>query len=225
MSPSRHLAQARRDLTWLTHTWPQLLECRLKGTWRYWIGGSTVHNTTHGPADDPSVAGAPAPLYLDVYDAACEVNSWADETSDAAAQLLGVDRPALAFNSTEGGWSDPTGRLAFIADNLAAVARQEESFAQDISHEAAAHAHRAATLMGLIVDGQILDADCPYCHKRRVLKNIDTPDGPTIVCLSDVCRDQEDSTGHRRLYGRRSWRYPDGWVQLAKMLEESSEST
>ena len=218
---TRHLAQARRDLAWLTHTWPQLLESRLKGTPRYWIGG-TVGNINRGPHEsvDPSVAGAPAPLLLDVYDALCDINHWADDTSDAIAQLTGTERPWLAVCDPNGGWADPTGRIAYIGDQLDEVVRLEPDLADAITREASAHAHRSAALMGLIVDGQVLDADCPYCHKSRVLKNLDTPDGPTIVCLSDVCRDQQDATGHTRLYGRRAWRHPDGWTQLAKMLSE-----
>lgn len=216
---SRVIATARRDLDWLALIWGDIMAARLKGTPRTWLHHSTTTSPEVVPGDEQhTVAGMPAPLHLDVLDAIVDVVAWADETAEAVSQVLGLDRLAHASSS----FADPRPHLAHIGRNLADLFADERDYAEALAGEAAQRARAAERLLGMNRFGQTLNCDCPYCGLPNVLTVV-VPEGadPLMVCMGNCWMD-DDHTGHATWRGRRAWAHPDGWVQLAKVLETAA---
>lgn len=215
-APGRDLAQAHRDLAWLIGAAQHLLDARHKGTPRYWLGSSSraKHRGQVRTVDpDVSVHGKPAPLNLDAFDQLTDLTTWALTT----APQLGRDYRIVVRE----GWPDPRPALTHIRTHL--TPRTPTDLATRIAADAHQHAHRVAILLGLITDGQVLDADCPHCHHHKCLRVFDTADGPLIACLSPACRvESTDRSGRYHWHGHAAWRYPQGWISLAKMLDDAT---
>lgn len=213
------IADAKRDLDWLTLVWGDLMQSRIKGSPRTWLQTPTTKPETVREGDDlVTVNGMPAPVHLDVLDQIVDVVSWADETAEHVAQVLGMDRLPHADSA----YADPRPFLRLIRDNLSALFRDEPGLAEVVADEARTRARGAERLLGMNRFGQVLDCDCPYCGQERALTVV-VLDGadPLVVCMGRCWMD-DDQSGHATWRGRRAWSYPDGWTQLAKILEGSS---
>ena len=215
---------AQRDLDWLTLMWGDLVESRLKGTARTWLASMRDRPwQQHDPTADEAlltVNGKPAPLHLDVLDAIVDAVAWADETAEAVSQVLGLDRLPHAMSA----YANPTRHLGHIRAHLHAVLRDEPDLGLSIVEEVRHRADRAAKLMGLVTDGQVLTCDCPYCGGWKMLTVVTPYDcDPIIVCMSKACRlEDDDKTGHMAWRHRRAWFYPEGWTMLARLLEDAA---
>jgi hypothetical protein len=210
------IPDARRDLDWLAASWDDLMDSREKGTQRTWLHHRSSRETPINTGDElVTVHGLPAPLHLDVLDVIVSIVAWADETSENVAQTLGMDRLPHATSA----YADPRPHLLHIADHLGPLFADEPEMAEVIADEAHERAVTAAKLLGLMTGGQRLDCDCPYCGVTSALTVVVREGSePLIVCMGRCWLDA-DETGHAAWHGRRAWQHPDGWVQLAKMLE------
>lgn len=211
---------ARRDLDWLAHAWADLAQSRLKGTPRTWLHHGHARPPVHTDEELVTVHGLPAPLHLDVLDAMVDIVAWSDEVAENVSQTLGIDRLPHASSA----FASPRPYLVHIADHLGPLHADEPATAEVIATEARQRAGQAARLMGLLTGGQVLDCECPYCRKPAVLTVI-VRDGaePLIVCMG-ACWMDDDHTGHAVWRGRRAWVHPDGWTQLAKIIEPAGRA-
>lgn len=213
------IAQATHNLQWLTRTWHNLQEARLKGTPRTYL--TRTRANPPNPTTDTeatTVHGKPAPLHLDVLDCLIAIQQWADNTTDTIAQLLGTAHPPLAAQSPDGTWHDIEPRLTYIAGSLDTLQTSHIELLETICREADHHAGRAADLLGYVTT-RIPPFDCPHCAQHRTLRIMDDPrDGLLIACMSRACYTDRDLSGGYRWHGRIAWKYP--WTQLAEMVAE-----
>lgn len=247
-------------LTWVRDRWPDLLKARLRGTPRPW------HQTDETPpevaaerdrtarlerieADGRMPGYSLAPLHVDVLDTMAQVLMTADLLHEDIAQTVGY--PKLAYPTARRG----PGPYLDLDDNISPVPYLDYVVhlldqAVDTDLKIAEHAARKAetmqtlirTVLGEIVDGQLLDAICPFClgvtphhpaggAKTMHFRLLPIPDqpatqghvavtglvDPVIRCENPVdCKPFAVECG-LWVKGQPAWRWPE-WEWLAKRL-------
>jgi hypothetical protein len=204
------IADAKRDLDWLTLVWGDLMQSRLKGSPRTWLHHRTSGKPEQHPGDDMvTVNGMPAPVHLDVLDQIVDVIGWSSEAAENIAQELGVDRPPYATSAHD----DPRPWLRFIRDNIGLV--ENPQLAGVVAKEAQARSRRAKQMLGETPDWFRLPFDCPYCGETRLTFRKVRDSDPVIACYGAKCVPDENFAGHHTFQGRLAWRYPfDHLVRL-----------
>jgi hypothetical protein len=113
---------------------------------------------------------SPAPLRLDVSEVLVDVLAVADGLAERAAQVLGRDRPLRVSSA----YADPSPYLRVLHDVAGLLATDERPDVRALFDELADEAGRlcavVARVLGLVEDGLVLDADCPWCGHARSLR-------------------------------------------------------
>lgn len=141
---------------------------------------------------------APAPYSLDIADLLTEVLIAADALAETVAQHAGVERLATASSA----YADPRPYLAHVHQHLLAAQDADPLLLGTVERECARLLQRAHEALGLVTDGQLLAAVCPWCDGRtsahpvggqRTLRVrlLPAPKGetgrPIIVCEGGLC--------------------------------------
>jgi len=171
-------------LTWVRTRWPDLLEARLRGTPRPW------HQVDETPpevaaerdraarierieADGRMPGYSLAPLHVDVLDTMAQVLMIADLLHEDVAQA--VDYPRLAYPTARlgpGPYLDvdddigPEPYLDYVIALLPEACDADPKLVEYAQTKADAMQTMIRTVLGEIVDGQLLDAICPFCCGR-----------------------------------------------------------
>jgi hypothetical protein len=182
--PQPRIAVVRRDLAWLLRYAPDLGGARVPGTRRHWTqpgrgdpeqrrrreleaAADLAARRAHGMA---AIGASPAPLRLDASEALVDVLATVEQLTDRAAQSLGRDRPPPAQSA----FADPAPYLQLLHDLAGLLATDPQPEARALFHDLAGDAARlcrtVARVLGMVEDGLVLDADCPWCRQSRVLR-------------------------------------------------------
>lgn len=176
------------------------------------------------------------PIDVDMLDLLALVVSAAEDLGSTITQTAGVDRPPHA----ESPWADPRPWLLGARAWLTAA---DEADARTVPWAAGVLGpvvRRVAAAVGEIVDGQVLDALCPWCGGRwqgrsgaRTLV-VHSPgstttgaraeatapgavgEGPMVVCHGTSCTPPDSAVG-KRVRGMPAWPERE-WDWLAKQL-------
>lgn len=164
---------------------------------------------------------SPAPCRVDVLDVILEVTVYADAVACQCATAVGLPTPPPAASA----YADPRPHLAFIRAHLADAWNAEPDWAASWARQAASLAKEVARVLRLVRDGQVLKAECPWCHgagqrNRWTMRIRDTRDGPVVVCTNPGCDPPEQDCG-RRLGGQPAWPVHE-WEWLATRMEHAS---
>lgn len=183
---------------------------------------------------------SPAPFDLDVADLLSEILSAADDMADLVSDTAKVPRMPAAQSA----FNDPEPYLIHVLD-MAPACRQAPDVLLAIEARCDGLTMRTHTLLGLLGDGQVLDATCPWCDGRRS----DVPTGgartmrvraqlppgepmskvdPTdvrwlVVCESGLCEPPPADCGER-YRGRPAWPLKTEGEWLAMRLERAQAS-
>jgi hypothetical protein len=105
---------------------------------------------------------APVPFDVDVLDLLSTILVEADDLADRAAVACWrpVDPPATSA------FADAGRPVALLAQLLPTLARQDPDLVAHIAERAADLVDQAQHVLGLTFDGQLLDANCPWCRGR-----------------------------------------------------------
>lgn len=182
----------------------------------------------------------PPPFDLDVADLLSEIMSTADELADRVCRAVyrPVDPPAGSA------FADPSRFLRLVLRWLPLAVTVDEGLAAYTEGRCDGLVFRAHGLLGLLGDGQLLDAACPWCEGRtstsptggaRTLRvRAQLPDGKRsvasvdpqdvrwfVVCEGGLCEPPTADCGSR-LRGRPAWPLSSEGDWLAMRLERAS---
>lgn len=152
---------------------------------------------------------SPAPYDLDTADLLSEILAAADLMADHASLALGLPLPFSASSA----FADPR---PFLEHTAALLSRLPVEHQQTIASVCADLVETARVSLGEVLDGQVLDAICPWCDGRtnahpaggartlrfRLVEDRGEP-FPLIVCEGGHCEPGANS-GHR-------WRGLPAW--------------
>lgn len=187
----------------------------------------------------PGPGARPVPIDVDMLDLIVLVVSTAEDLGTTITQVAGVERPAPAASS----WEDPRPYLRSARAWLTAAHDVDAETVPWAARLLAPVVRRVASAVGEILDGQVLDALCPWCGGRtdrdpnggaRTLvvhvgagattgarpettePGATKAEGPLIVCHGSECSPPESACGRR-------WREQPAWPErewdwLAKQL-------
>lgn len=141
--------------------WPDYVDSRHKGTPRVL---TNALSPTTGRHDDGmrGYGSTPAPLHLDVLDVISTVVASADTLAEHIAHTLGHEPPPAAASA----YADPRPHLAHCAHHLAAACQADPDMADAARARIIPMHTRVLGGLGLLVDGQLIDAICPFCIGR-----------------------------------------------------------
>lgn len=221
------LAQAvSESLVWVAHFWEDLAESRLPGTARPW----RQPHLTGEQADERDQQARierlervalmpgehPAPVDVGVLDTMASI-LW-DATVIADQVSRDINRMNLAHPSTA--YADARPYLdyaaAHITDDLA-------EWAQPI---VARMVDQMATALALVLDGQLLDVTCPWCHGRTEQAPVGgartwwvhvLPGGQIAIVCTGLCEPPAREVG-TWWQGKPCWPLGD-WEGLAKRVQ------
>lgn len=225
------IGKVRRDVLFVKDHCVDLMVSRVPGTRRPWAQTRTRAESRQLATDEHDVyartvlglTATPAAAHVDVLDAVTDVLAISHALSDAVAQKAGVvrlDPPISAY-------ADPRPYLDHV---LAHIETADEASGGAIIDEALdgksdlsivrARARTAAALR-LILGGQVLDADCPWCDARPLRIRI-VNDEPLVVCEARrVCEPPEADCG-TWVRGRPAWILPE-WDWLAQRIRHAED--
>lgn len=226
---NRHrVAAVLRHVDFVVAYWPDLLEARIPGTRRRWAQTRTrAESRQHASMHHDEVAAltrAPAPVHLDVLDTIVDVVKISHTLADAVAQLAGVDRlppPSSAY-------ADPRPYLDLVKRHFDAAAEADGGWIVDAAldpHDDCSIVrarNRTASALRLVLSGQVLDADCPWCGNRPL--RLEEHAGEwLVVCRSRrVCEPPETDCG-TWVKDRPAWP-PEEWEWLARRINHTREA-
>lgn len=236
MSHSTALA----DITFVAEHWPDLVETRIPGTARPWQPPTIsaerreqlehearierLERAEHAPGETPM------PVHPDVLDVMLDVVEAADRLGEQVwnearrPELPGPWRlrrffahsPARRWTPATSAYADPRAHLALMTERLDTYSALGEQVAREFRYLA----QQVALCLRLLRDGQVLEADCPWCNQPRALVVHETEAGPLIVCQSRfVCEPPERDCGNW-LRGRPCWPWSE-WDWLAKRINHA----
>lgn len=174
----------------------------------------------------------PDPYRLDVSELLTDVLIVADHLAEQvcaeAEQSLRVwagawswDLPSLHRHASSH-MADPRPYLDLLILLLGEVQDERPDLVSETLLQAQRLLDRAAPMLGLIIDGQRLPQDCPWCGQDdwrvRMLRERDLTRRPYVVCESDRCAPGEANVGrwHRN---RPAWDLLTEGEWLAKCVE------
>lgn len=168
---------------------------------------------------------SPAPYDLDIADLLVEILTAADTLAERVAEIVEADLiawagtwastlPTIAPPAAAHAFADPRAHLAFLAEHAALIAVLDPDLLEHLADTAQRHIDRAAPALGLVADGQLLDALCPWCHGTtgahpvggaRTLRVRTLPGGrAVVVCEGGRCEPDPADCGIR-------WRGLPAW--------------
>ena len=185
----------------------------------------------------PGTGKHPAPVDVDMLDLIRDVVAAAEDLALTITQTAGVDRPSHVTSV----WEDPRPWLLSARAWLTAADEVDDLTVPWARSVLAPVVRRVASTVGEILDGQVIDALCPWCRGRsekrpnggeRTLM-VAAPgqastgarpeatapgqgDGPLVVCHGTNCAPPDSACG-RRLRGMPAWPERE-WDWLAKQL-------
>ncbi|MHB1063542.1 MAG: hypothetical protein ACYC1Z_03450 [Georgenia sp.] len=162
----------------------------------------------------PGAARQPAPVDLDMLDTLAVVVSTTEDLVATITQTAGVERPV----HVESVYEDPRPYLRTARAWLTAAQEADDRtvpWADDLLRPVV---RKVATMLGEIVDGQVLDALCPWCTGRSEKRptggdrtlvvhapavtstasrsgRAGADDGPVVVCHGTNCTPPSSSVG------------------------------
>lgn len=185
---------------------------------------------------------SPVPFDLDIADLLAEILTAADEWADRVcfAVWRPVDPPACSA------FEDPSRRLDLVERYLAGAVVADPALAEVVEARCDALVYRAHGLLGLLGDGQLLNAVCPWCDGRttsapvggartmrvraqlpagkRTMTQVDPVDVRWfVVCESGTCEPPPADCGER-LRGRPAWLLRTDGDWLAARIERAMAS-
>lgn len=187
--------------------------------------------------------GETPPVYdLDIADLLSEILTAADSLADRVCWAVQrpVDPPAVSA------FADPTPRLDLIADYLRTAVVTDPGIVPVIEDTCDGFIFRAHSLLGLVGDGQLLAATCPWCAGRtarhpvggartlriraqlpagvRTVTKVDPKEVRwLVVCESGTCEPPAAQCGER-LRGRPAWPLKTEGEWLAQQIEAAMAS-
>lgn len=222
------LGRVHADTLFVADHWPDLHEARIPGTRRPWTQTRTRSESRQRPAQDwagaiVGMTAAPAPVNIDVLDALVDILAISHALADAVAQLAGTDR----LPAPDSAYADPRPHLELVTKHFNDAAAVDggwivnSALDPDDDMSIVRARHLTATSLRLILAGQALDADCPWCSARPMRIRI-VKDEPLVVCESRrVCQPPETDCGNW-VRGRPAWIMPE-WEWLAKRIHHANE--
>lgn len=230
MSDSIRIGHVQRHLLFVRDHWADLHEARMPGTPRPWSQTKTRAESRQRAMDEHEhyaknvlgLGATPAPAHVDILDTLVDVLAVSHALSDAVSQAAGIDRLASPSSS----FADPTPYLDQVRKHLPA-ADETHSWIVDSALETKSDLsivrarNRTAAALRLILGGQVLDADCPWCDARP-LKIEMHADEPLVVCRSRrACEPAEADCG-TWVRDRPAWIQPE-WEWLAKRIRHAED--
>ena len=215
------LTTAVRDIGFLIWHWNDLVAAKIPGTRRPWAQTMTRAESRRRASRNGDhtvlISKAPAPVQLDALDAAIEIHRIGWDLATKAHQTLRdipTDLPTAVGDDARPWWQ----YLARVLDQYL------EANPDDLDHvyRHIRHARQlAAATLRLVLDGHVLDADCPWCGSRPLKVRI-VADEPVVVCESRrVCEPPEPDCG-TWVRDRPAWIQPE-WDWLAKRIRHAEE--
>jgi hypothetical protein len=176
-APSELTELVRADLVWVAHYWEDLAESRLPGTARPW---RQPHLTAQQADERDQQARIerierasvmpgehPAPVDVGILDTMSDILWNAVTISDEIRLRVTTAGPGLPSTA----FADARPYLDYAAKNLT----EDVAFwAQPIARRMVGQVARA---LALVLDGQLLDVECPWCHGK-------TPETPVGGALT-----------------------------------------
>ena len=216
-----------RDANFVIDHWPDLYEARMPGTKRPWAQTKTRQESReHNNHTDRSVfrmGASPAPCHVDVLDTIIDVVAISHGLADAVSQLTGIGR----LPAPESAFADPTPHLEHIRRHINTAANMDggwiidSALDPDDDFSIVRARRRTAAALRLILAGQVLDADCPWCNARPLRIRI-VAEEPVVICESRrVCEPPEADCG-TWVRGRPAWIQPE-WEWLAKRIRHADD--
>ena len=223
--------------------WPDLWESRIPGTKRPWrqptdelppevrAERDRLARIEKAERDDRAPGESEAPLHLDVLDLCAEILMAADLLHEHVAQTVGHPR----LNPPASAYADPRPYLEYAATLLPEACEADPEMADAAAEKANAMLSKILIQLGEVMDGQKLDAICPFCcgvttrHPsggartlRFRISHYDDPKqgkvpDPLIVCENPVQCLPFAAECSLWVKGRPAWRRPD-WDWLAERL-------
>lgn len=219
------IGRVLRHVDFVSTHWADLAEARRPGTPRRWAQTSSrAESRRRATSEGAGLAGltkARAPLHLDVLDTMEDVRAVSRELANAVSLLSG------AVLLRKRGLSDPRPDLAFIAENLEVSAKVDGGWIVDAALDMTDDCsivrarNRTATALRMILSGQVLDADCPWCGARPLRIEVHA-DEPLVVCRSRrVCEPPEPDCG-TWVQDRPAWIEAE-WAWMARRIDRARE--
>lgn len=177
-----------------------------------------------------------APLDVEMLDVLTLVVATAEDLALTVTQTAGVERPRHVVSA----WEDPRPLLRSARAWLTAADEADKDTVPWASWVLGPVVRRVAAAVGEIMDGQLIDALCPWCCGRSVKRPtggertlvVHAPgsttgaraeqtapgagDGPMIVCHGTACTPPDSACG-TRVRGMPAWPERE-WDWLAKQL-------
>lgn len=232
-APSELTTLVRADLVWVAHYWPDLTESRLPGTARPWrqphlTGEQTEQRDQQARDERLERVGLmpgehPAPVDVGILDTMADILWNASILIDEIGWHTPVqapEMPSTAYSDTAPILLDYAAR--HLPERLAA-------WAQPIARRMVA---QIAGALAMVLDGQLLDVECPWCHgktaeapvggARTWWVHILPGDQVAIVCTG-LCEPPAKEVG-TWWKGQPCWPLAD-WERLAKQVMSKTEQT
>lgn len=182
----------------------------------------------------------PAPVDLDVADLLVETLTTVDELCDRACIAANEPAPPAASSA----FADPAPFLDALLRTLPAAVLEDVALALDVERACDSLVYRTHALLGLLGDGQVLAALCPWCGGRtatapvggaktlrvraqlpagkRSVAGVDPADVTWYVVCEGECAPPEADCG-TWLRGRPAWPLGREGQWLADRLERAAE--
>jgi hypothetical protein len=175
---------------------------------------------------------SPAPLDLDVMSELVEILAAAEILADRVCRSVWrpINRPAMSA------LADPRPALVLIRRllNEASTSLTDPQIIAFVEHRAKDLIERAHETLGLISDGQIIKALCPWCGGRTAdnpvggqqtlrVRNVEGMDSTVVICEGGGCRPPEADCG-TWIRGLPAWHQSE-WEWLAARILHAEEAT
>lgn len=216
------LTAAVRDCGFVLWHWTDLLDAKVPGTPRPWAQTMTREESrakARTQAREVEVPQGPAPVHLDVVDTVVEVRRIGRELAVYALEAIGDDPAELPH----GVGDDARPWWAYLARVLDRLVDQRDDGVDEVLRRIRHAKQLTAAALRLILDGHVIEADCPWCRARPLKVRIVAGE-PLVVCESDrVCEPPEADCGNwigRRGVARPAWIQPE-WEWLAQRIRHA----
>jgi hypothetical protein len=233
----------QHDLEWTAEHWEDLVEYRLKGTPRPWRQAGDMNpeqRSTRDALARVEIAEAdrlgrapgfsPAPMHVSTFDVMVDILAEADALHETIAQRLGHDRLETARSAY-----DSAERFLWWCAARVELSAEDAPLYELVVEKAALMRSAMSTELGIVVDGQVLNAVCPFCcgvtprtpgggaktlRFRMVPSRVHEGDEEAMIVCESTCQpfDREVDTWHR---GRPAWPWSQ-WEWLAERLLPAS---
>jgi hypothetical protein len=218
------------DSTWIVDRWDHLREYRLLGTRRPWRQPQQTREQRDAAdqlaraekADHPAftLPGSPAPVHLDTVDLIHHVLKKVRHLAVAVATDLEHHKVLAVLQRHRA--NSPGDELDYIRRHYGRANEHVQAHATATIGRLRA---RMAEHFSELLDGQMLLADCPWCHQPGLVVRLIGPEHsltPVVVCEHDGCEPGESECG-QWWKGRPCWPVHE-WEWLAGRIESNTQT-